>query len=421
MGFKVLLVLFLLAGVVLLFPCKTRSIGKVILTLAAVISAPFLVLFTFIITAFSAGNNILLPICAVALCICAYILILGVIWGFIKNKKCYIPLISVFILSVGILGGVYGHRAYISSVPIVGEGMNVLYEYTPYEEYSKTATLEDEATLLLSENLPKMDGATALYPVYAAFAKAVYPKAVFYDENGYVENYHDNKYVTCTTTSNAYGKIVTGETDIIFVASPNKEQDQFARDSGIELVYTPIGREAFVFFVNSKNPIDNITIEDVQKIYSGEITHWSELGIDSLGKIRAFQREEGSGSQSTLQKLMAGKNLKEPEKEDVVDGMGGIISRTADYKNYKNAIGYSFRFYSTEMVKNNMIKLLKINGVEPTLENTGNGTYPLASEFYAVIRSDADENTKKLLEWIQGEQGQRIIEMTGYTPLVKWE
>lgn len=412
--------LYLLIAIILIIPNKTRSIGKVMLTLPIVVLTPFMVLYAFIFAAFSSGN-ILTPICSVALCGCLSVLILGILWGFIKNKKCYIPLISVLVLSAGVLGGIYAHKAYIDSIPTVGEDRNVLYDYNPYEYNSKTATLENTASLQLSEDLPKMDGATALYPVYAAFAKAVYPKDIFFDENGNVENYHNNKYVTCTTTSNAYGKIVTGEADIIFVASPSKEQDQFAHECGVELVYTPIGNEAFVFFVNSKNPIDDISLEDVQKIYSGEITTWRELGVPSLGKIRAFQREEGSGSQSTIVKLMAGKALKEPEREDVVDGMGGIINRTADYKNYKNAIGYSFRFYSTQMVKNNMIKLLKINGIEPTLENIENGKYPISGNFYAVTRSNPSENTKKLLEWIQGEEGQKLIELTGYTPLNKGE
>ena len=106
-----------------------------------------------------------------------------------------------------------------------------------------------------------------------------------------------------------------------------------------------------------------------------------------------------------------------PPEEDVIDGMGGIIKQTADYKNFKNAIGYSFRFYSTEMVQNDQIKLLSVNGVYPSRENIENGSYPLASYFYAVTRSDADGNVQKLLDWITGEQGQKIIELVGYTPL----
>ncbi len=419
LGFVWVAVVLLISGIVLAAIPKTRHVGKVLLTMAMVVFMPFVTLYTFIVAAFSAGNNFLIPVCAVVLCICATVLIFGIIWGFIKSKKCFIPLIAISVISIGITGGIYAHRAYVGSIPTVGEGSNVLYDYSPFMEDSIVAPLGEESQLKITEDLPVMDGATALYPVYASFAKAVYPEEIFINKEGWRR--YDNEYLRCSTTARAYEEIVTGEADIIFVASPSEKQAQAAREYGVELVFTPIGSEAFVFFVNSKNPIENISLEDVQKIYSGEITNWSELGVKGLGKIRAFQREEGSGSQSTLIGLMAGKNLMEPEKEDVVDGMGGIISRTADYKNYKNAIGYSFRFYSTEMVKNNMIKLLKINGVAPTLKNIENGTYPIAGNFYAVTRNDMDENTKKLLEWIQGEQGQKLIEMTGYTPLNKGE
>ena len=106
-----------------------------------------------------------------------------------------------------------------------------------------------------------------------------------------------------------------------------------------------------------------------------------------------------------------------PPKEDVVTGMGGIIEQTADYKNYKNSIGYSFRFYSTELVKNNQIKLLPLDGVAPTKENIENGTYPIASEFYAVTTQHSNPNCQALLEWICGRQGQWIIDETGYVPI----
>ena len=228
---------------------------------------------------------------------------------------------------------------------------------------------------------------------------------------------YNNEYLQCTKTPQAYENLANGEVDVIFAAAPSDEQVKYAKDLGVEFELTPIGREAFVFFVNAKNPIEEITVEQIRQIYSGELTQWDELGVKGFGEIRAFQRSEGSGSQSTLEKLMEGKDLMEAPKEDVVDMMAGIIERTADYKNYRNALGFSFRFYSMEMIQNKQIKLLKVDGVSPTEENIENGTYPLASEFYAVTRPDASENTKKLVEWIQGEQGQDIIKGTGYTPL----
>ncbi len=417
MQFWVFCAVFLVATAILFSFEKTKVIGNVLLTIMEVVVVPIVTLYIGVMVSWGSKNGGFLFFCVLALGGALLTALVASLWGRIKNKKVYIPVLCVAAVSVVAMAGIYGYEAYINSIPTMPEGETILDEYTPYAENSKTVDLGKTASLRLSEDLPKMDGATALYPVYAAFGKAVYPKAVFYDGEGLVKSYRDNNYVTCTTTANAYSKIVTGEADIIFVASPNKAQDEYAKGMGVELVYTPIGKEAFVFFVNAKNPVDNMTLEDIQKIYSGEITAWSELGVKGFGNIRAFQREEGSGSQSTLVKLMAGKNLKEPEKEDVVDGMGGIISQTADYKNYKNALGYSFRFYSTQMVENNMIKLLKINSVAPTLENIENGTYPITGDFYAVTRSDADENTLKMLEWIQSEEGQKIVEMTGYTPI----
>ena len=62
------------------------------------------------------------------------------------------------------------------------------------------------------------------------------------------------------------------------------------------------------------------------------------------------------------------------------------------------------------------MKLLSLNGVAPTRENIENGSYPVASYFYAVTRADADDNTKALVDWICGPQGQKLVDETGYTP-----
>ena len=71
------------------------------------------------------------------------------------------------------------------------------------------------------------------------------------------------------------------------------------------------------------------------------------------------------------------------------------------------------------MVKDIEVKLLAVEGISPTIENIENGTYPIASYFYAVTRADADENTLALLDWICGPQGQALIEKTGYTPAAR--
>lgn len=411
-------VVFLIIGLLLLK--KFKNTGKIFILLSLIFALYLPVILGIFILSDYIYNDVY-NISLLVLCVLLLTMLAGVLWGFIKNKKFYIPVIIVSFILLVTCGSFAGYEIYLSKIPKVSDigRYEMLEKYSPYSENTKVASLEETSTLIIEDNLPRMDGATALYPVYSAFAKAVYPEKYFKSENDENEFYHDNKsgyeFLMCGSTSFAYENIVNGNADIIFVAAPSEKQEQLAKDNGVELVYTPIGKEAFVFFVNSKNPVDNLSLSKIQDIYSGKITSWSEFGADNLGKIKAFQREEGSGSQSALLRLMKGKNLIEAPREDIVDGMGGIINKTADYKNFKNAIGFSFRFYCNEMVKNDQIKLLKIDGVKPDIKNIENNKYPIASYFYAVTRSDASENTKKLVDWILSDQGQLLIEKTGYT------
>lgn len=287
--------------------------------------------------------------------------------------------------------------------------------FMPFTEASLVKRADEPAALRFDQvdSVPRMDGATALYPVYAAFAQATYPNAMAKMSNAEID-----EIVHCSTTSGAYQNIVDGKCDIIFVAGPSEKQEAYAAEKGVQLIFTPIGREAFVFFVPPDNPIDGLTVPQLRSIYSGETTRWDQLGVNGLGNILAYQRSEGSGSQTALQRfVMKNTPLMAPEKETRMDGMGDIVEAVSSYRNHKNALGFSFRFYCTALMKNFSVKLLAVDGAAPTEENIKNGTYPLASSFYAVTRGDADENTLALLEWIRGPQGQALIEKTGYTPM----
>lgn len=278
-----------------------------------------------------------------------------------------------------------------------------LEEYKPFTS-NKLAKLNETSTLQIKAPLPILDGATALYPIYAAYAQAIYPEDVY--------SPYDSK-VICATTPYAYENLLNKTSDIIFVGGPSEKQKQMFKEAKEEMVYTPIGKEGFVFFVNKDNPVTSLTTQQIKDIYSGKITNWKEVGGKD-SEIRAFQRPEGSGSQSAMLRFMGNTPLKEPIKEDVPEGMGGIISQTADYQNRENAIGYSFRFYASEMATNDKIKLLEIDGVAPTKENIQNGSYP-SSSFYAItLKSNTNEKVKQILEWIVSEQGQEIVEKTGY-------
>lgn len=170
--------------------------------------------------------------------------------------------------------------------------------------------------------------------------------------------------------------------------------------------------------------MEGLTVEQIQGIYTGQITNWNQVGGKNQ-PIRPFQRLENSGSQSALLRLMDGLPLIEPEKEDRVGGMGGIIQQVASYRNYKNSIGFSFRFYASEMAANDQIRLLALDGVFPTKESIRDGSYPISDSFFAITAApigapDPRESNPKLnafLDWILSEQGQQIVEDSGYVSI----
>ena len=76
-----------------------------------------------------------------------------------------------------------------------------------------------------------------------------------------------------------------------------------------------------------------------------------------------------------------------------------------------------FRYYSTEMVRNEKIKLVSVDGIEPSIENIRSGSYPLTSEFYAVTAGTENPNVQPFIDWILSEEGQLLVEDTGFVPV----
>lgn len=307
-----------------------------------------------------------------------------------------------------------------------------LFQMAPFREENLLVKPDKKPSLQYTklEDMPSLDGATAAYPVYAAFAEAVYRGlGDYYEQN---KNNNDKDYysafvsseeyplniVKCSKTTEAYERLIKGDTDIIFVAEPSKQHLQVIREKGDDFVLTPIASEAFVFFTNIKNPIDNLNVTQIQDIYSGKIKNWREVG--GLNKeILPFQRPENSGSQTIMQnKVMKNIKMAEPDIETYAGGMGDIIKKVASYKNAKNSIGYSFLYYSNSMIKNNQIKYIAVDGVKPTMETVRNKTYAFTVPVYAVrLKSNKNENVLKLIEWIISDEGQEIIAKTGYIPI----
>lgn len=375
---------------------NAKLIIKAIFTVLIGIATPIVGLVAFITALF-------LPEWAFVLISAALILpsLIPLIW--LNKKKVYLIAWLCFILIFAIVFctqlGIYIND--LNTTIDVTPNINV-NEYLPFREDSKIVKLRSK-TLSLSGDLPIIDGATAAFPVYSAFVNATYPEDTELWDGVFEYN----------NTVGGYHELAMKNTDIFLGAAPSKEQREFAAECGTEFKFTQIGTEAFVFFVHKDNPISSLSVQQIKDIYSGKITNWKEVG-GADEKIAAFQRDEGSGSQSMMLRFMGDTPLM-PADTYTVSGMGAVIEHVVDYKSHSGSIGYSFRYYIEGIIKNPDIKMIAIDGVAPSVDSIKSGSYPIVTPVYAVTYEGNDNpNVELLINWMLSDEGQYIIEETGY-------
>ncbi len=274
------------------------------------------------------------------------------------------------------------------------------------DNQNQTQKLSLQLTL---EEYPFMDGSTANLPMMAEIMSQVCDITLAEAE----------ELTTCTKTSNAWNNIVHGDAQILLVYEADELTKNMIADSGVALEITPIGRDALVFINNEENPVDNLTQQQLIDIYTGNVTNWAEVGGENLDII-PYQRVETSGSQSLFMKLLmkdvvpmdAPMELRPAE-------MGMLIDELARYNNEGNALGYSVFYYASYMYQQPGLRMIAVDGVQPSDETIANGSYPLLNEYYVVIRADeAEDSPARLLrDWILSDEGRAAIIKAGYIPM----
>ncbi|MBQ2650474.1 MAG: substrate-binding domain-containing protein, partial [Clostridia bacterium] len=227
-------------------------------------------------------------------------------------------------------------------------------------------------------------------------------------------------FVKHNTTHNAYVNLIDGKCDLIFVTPPSADEYAMMDDSGRKFEVERIVKDAFVFMVNKDNPVEDISLEDLQKIYKGEITNWKELG-GSDEPIKAFQRPDNSGSQTLMYKLVVPADEIAPAPTEMrPGGMDDLVDAVSDYDEGLHSIGYSVYYYASGMYTDPGSKMIAVDGVYPTDETIADGSYPLTDGYYAVCDAEHGENSPvgRLLAWLCSENGQKVAQASGYVPLM---
>ena len=281
------------------------------------------------------------------------------------------------------------------------------------ESAAPSATVEPLPPPMLSEeDYPRVDGSTATIPLSVALLS--HACAIPRDQA--------ELYVNHSTTPDAYYNLLSGSCDLLIVYEPPTSAYEYATMFGGSLrddvQMAPIGRDALVFLVNESNPVRTLGALQIQSIYKGDISQWSAVGGEDK-PIDAFQRDPDSGSQTLMRVLVMGDTPMAQAPAELVPGsMGELIEKIIGFDNSDRALGYSVYYYVRNMVGMQGLRVLAVDGIEPSAETIANGQYPYTQDFYVAIRTEEPEGSpaRLLYDFLQSDQGQALVEATRYVP-----
>jgi len=176
------------------------------------------------------------------------------------------------------------------------------------------------------------------------------------------------------------------------------------------VVMTPVAWDALAVIVHKDNPVSDITLDQVRKLYEGQITNWKELGGNDAPVDLYIRKGKISGVGRTLRELVFADYDKEFVATHVVKSTGPL--EQAVEKNV-NAIGMT----GVSSARKRKVKILALGGKEPSFENIKNGGYLLYRPLYIVTHMEnTDDDVRKFVEFAFSDEGKAVIRKVGTVP-----
>lgn len=232
------------------------------------------------------------------------------------------------------------------------------------------------------------DGSTSMDKVVKGLAE------VFMEENtGVTVNY------TGSGSGAGVEAVLSGTADIGLASRGLKEQE-----TGEGAVAHVIALDGVAVIIHPGNPVTDLSGEQIAKIFTGEISNWSELGGENA-VIAVYGREAGSGTRSAFEEIVdvADKCAYINEYSSTGDMVGSVAGNP-------NAIGYA----SLASV-NESVKAVKVNGVECTEETIKNGSYQIQRPFVMITKEGValSDAAQAFLDYAKSEAAAEIIALAG--------
>ncbi len=215
--------------------------------------------------------------------------------------------------------------------------------------------------------------------------------------------------------------LINGTVDIANASRQIKDEErEAAQANGVDPEEFIVARDAIAIIVNLENPVEQLTIDQLSAIYSGEISNWSQVGGEDRPIVR-LSRETNSGThvyflENVLRKgdtenqtLFSTDTLLLPSSEGI----------TAEVRDNPNAIGYDGLGYVTPEVK--VVAVARDASepfVFPSAETVNSQRYPIARDLYMYTAGEPRDEIQTYLNWILSNEAQSIVSKLGFVPII---
>lgn len=228
-------------------------------------------------------------------------------------------------------------------------------------------------------------------------------KVIGFLSEAYMEENKDIK-VTYNPTGSSSGiqAVSEGRCDIGLSSRDLKDDEKETLDG------TVVAIDGIAIIVNPENPVKDLTIEDIAKIYKGEITNWKEAGGDDRD-IVLIGREAASGTRDGFESITGTEDACKYNQE--LTSTGDVIQTVSSNP---NAIGYA-----SLAAVNDTVKMLSVEGVEPSKETIQDGSYKIQRDFVFVTKKDTalSSTAQAFFDYATGGAADGLIEEAGAVPL----
>jgi phosphate transport system substrate-binding protein len=227
---------------------------------------------------------------------------------------------------------------------------------------------------------------------------------------------HPNTTVQVTGGGSGTGiaALINGTTQICQSSRPMKDEEKASvkEKRQAEAVEIPVALDALAVYLNKENAIDSLTLEQLNRIYLGEITNWKQVGGKDANII-LYGRENSSGTYAYFKEhVLANKDF--PAKYQALPGTAAVINAvTKD----PLGIGYGGIGYASNVKTISIAKDAKSGPVPPTEENVHNNTYPISRFLFWYTAGEPTGGVKEFSDWVLSAEGQKVISEVGYYPL----